>query len=405
MYKKRDMYGGRLIMGPLWDFNLAFGNADYCDASLTPGFGTDCGTGPFYWDRLLSDTIYQNLLNCRWNELRKGSLHLDTISDYIDSVASYLDEAKDRNFAKWPVLGNYVWPNYYIGNTYQEEIDYLKSWITNRINWMDTNMPGNDNSCDAKESLQVTITEINYHSDTTNDSGDWFELYNYSSTDVDMSNWIIKDYGGFNSYTIPFGTIIKAGDYLVVCQDTTKFQVQYDTIKNFLGPFNWGLGNGGDDILIFNKYSQPVISTRFDDGNGWPSEPDGGGYTLELSNSDSSLNNFSNWFTGCKGGSPGEEYFPCDTTTSQLIINGDIVIYPNPTNSTISFQYKLISSGNIILKIHDVIGKLVAQSLEESKTAGTYTVTWDASKLKSGLYFYSISSNSDYIYRGKFVKR
>ena len=47
-----------------------------------------------------------------------------------------------RHFLKWPILGTYVWPNNFIGQTYQEEINYLKTWIQNRAAWMDANMFG-----------------------------------------------------------------------------------------------------------------------------------------------------------------------------------------------------------------------------------------------------------------------
>jgi hypothetical protein len=63
--------------------------------------------------------------------------------NYIDSVAATLEEASQRHFQRWPILGTYVWPNNFIGNTYQEEIDYLKSWIFDRTAWMDSNMFGN----------------------------------------------------------------------------------------------------------------------------------------------------------------------------------------------------------------------------------------------------------------------
>lgn len=46
----------------------------------------------------------------------------------------------DLNFKLWPVLGEYVWPNapgYTERTTYQSEVDYLKSWLTNRIIWLD----------------------------------------------------------------------------------------------------------------------------------------------------------------------------------------------------------------------------------------------------------------------------
>jgi hypothetical protein len=62
--------------------------------------------------------------------------------NYIDSLATVLTEPAARNYTKWPILGVYVWPNNFVGDTFQEEIDYLKEWITGRLTWMDNNMFG-----------------------------------------------------------------------------------------------------------------------------------------------------------------------------------------------------------------------------------------------------------------------
>ena len=37
-------------------------------------------------------------------------------------------------------LGQYVWPNDFVGDTYEEEVDFLKTWLTTRLTWMDDNM-------------------------------------------------------------------------------------------------------------------------------------------------------------------------------------------------------------------------------------------------------------------------
>ena len=60
--------------------------------------------------------------------------------NYIDSTIMYLGESVDRNFTRWPIIGRYVWPNHFVGNSYEEEVDYLKDWISRRVNWMDVNV-------------------------------------------------------------------------------------------------------------------------------------------------------------------------------------------------------------------------------------------------------------------------
>jgi hypothetical protein len=75
----------------------------------------------------------------------------------IDSFALVLDEPSLRHYIKWPILGTYVWPNNFIGQSFAEEINYLKTWITNRLTWMDANMVG---SCDNLAVIQEETPTI-----------------------------------------------------------------------------------------------------------------------------------------------------------------------------------------------------------------------------------------------------
>lgn len=149
-YKQKDSDGGKLHMGPIWDFNLGFGNVDYCTQGNPEGFvykfNTICGGDywliPFWWDRLLQDPTFQSRLGQRWQALRATSLKTSYVHSYIDSVATVLNtESQQRNFLRWPVLGQYVWPNYYVGQTFQDEVSWLKNWVSQRMNWLDLNMP------------------------------------------------------------------------------------------------------------------------------------------------------------------------------------------------------------------------------------------------------------------------
>jgi hypothetical protein len=55
----------------------------------------------------------------------------------IDSLALVLVDAQVRNFERWTILGGYVWPNYYVSSSYEDEIDHLKTWILGRLQWLD----------------------------------------------------------------------------------------------------------------------------------------------------------------------------------------------------------------------------------------------------------------------------
>jgi hypothetical protein len=150
MYKQRDSDGGKLFMGPIWDFNLGFGNANYCTGGSPEGFvlnfnevcDQDYWLIPFWWNKLFQDEDFSNKTAARWAELRAGAFKEATIHSYIDSVASVLNvEAQQRNFQAWNVLNKYVWPNYYVGATFQSEVDWLKGWISQRLVWLDQHMP------------------------------------------------------------------------------------------------------------------------------------------------------------------------------------------------------------------------------------------------------------------------
>jgi len=158
LYKEKDSDGGKLHLGPLWDFNLAFGNVDYlANAQFAPGWMWDDQYRMFWFRRMVSDPWFANRLNCRWQELRRTFLTNDYFTNKIDSIASVLSEAQVRNYQRWPIIGTYVWPNQFIGQTYLEEIDFLKQWILNRLTWMDTNMPGKCSVITATEDVETTF--------------------------------------------------------------------------------------------------------------------------------------------------------------------------------------------------------------------------------------------------------
>jgi hypothetical protein len=153
LHKKKITSGdGKIHMGPVWDFNLAYGNADYCNGWQVDSWALDqpCDQAdyPFWWKRILLDTTYVNKLKCRYTQFRSGILSNANIMNMIDSMTASIDTAAtNRNYTKWPILSTYVWPNYEVGNSFMEEIDSVKSWINQRLVWMDANMPGNLNNC------------------------------------------------------------------------------------------------------------------------------------------------------------------------------------------------------------------------------------------------------------------
>jgi len=144
MYKDKDSNGGKLVLGPLWDFNLAYGNIDYNPALEQPNGNWLYNDFRMFWfQRLMQDPNFQNKIKTRWDSLRDDELSNARITFLIDSMATSYSESQVRNYERWPILGTKVWPNLdWEDNTYQDEVNYFKNWIITRANWMDANLPG-----------------------------------------------------------------------------------------------------------------------------------------------------------------------------------------------------------------------------------------------------------------------
>ncbi len=113
----------------------------------------------------MQDPDYKSQLKYRYSQLRAGPLDTDSVFAYLDSNQAYLGEAIDRNFQQWPILDQYVWPNPYIGYTYDNEMDNLKTWLSNRLSWLDTQwlVPLNNNALQAV-SLNFKVYPNPFHS-------------------------------------------------------------------------------------------------------------------------------------------------------------------------------------------------------------------------------------------------
>ena len=144
IYKDKESIDDRLIAGPIWDINHGYGNCDYGNTWETTDWLLDYDpTGDpiaFWWETLWDDENFKTEFSYRYTELRSTILSEENIASIIDSITTYLGPAISRNFARWPILGSYVWPNYYVFDTYSEEIEYLKNWTNMRLEWMDQEM-------------------------------------------------------------------------------------------------------------------------------------------------------------------------------------------------------------------------------------------------------------------------
>jgi CotH kinase protein/Secretion system C-terminal sorting domain len=177
LYKDRDSRNRKIFAGPAWDYDLAFRNANYCDGSKTNGWayqfnnvcpGDGAGLIPFWWEKLMSDTSFIADLRCRWKEVRKNVISDDHLNRIVDSIAVLTNEARQRHFQRWPILGQYIWPNPNpIPTSYDGEISTLKEWIGSRLFWIDHNIP-NAGACEDWEDISTTSLHVEIFPNPTN---------------------------------------------------------------------------------------------------------------------------------------------------------------------------------------------------------------------------------------------
>lgn len=148
LYKDNISHGGKLHIGPVWDYDIAWNNCNYGNSNNPSGWEYQMPDTvhptPLWWSRFLQDSNFSNRLYCRWEELRQGILATTYLNNYVDAAANTLNEAQHRNFIQWPILGAYISPNPQIqlNANYSGEVSALKNWIINRTAWLDTHING-----------------------------------------------------------------------------------------------------------------------------------------------------------------------------------------------------------------------------------------------------------------------
>ena len=133
--------GGKLRMGPVWDYNLSLGNADYNNGWLPSGWYYSIYQNSYqeypWYPRLFQDPNFVKRYAKRWQQHRADALSNEKLLGSIEDFRTLLRESQERNFRKWRVLGTRVWPNWFIARTWDAEIDWMSNWLVDRVAWMD----------------------------------------------------------------------------------------------------------------------------------------------------------------------------------------------------------------------------------------------------------------------------
>ncbi|PKL82429.1 MAG: hypothetical protein CVV24_10175 [Ignavibacteriae bacterium HGW-Ignavibacteriae-3] len=263
LFKNRDSDGGKLKMGPVWDYDISFGLANYDEGFSPSGWQAykhyeGLWSSPFWTTNLMIDPVFKNKLAKRWNEVKNKTFSLTALNNFIDESAALTAEARTRNFTKWKILGTYVWPEYYFPNTYEEEIAYLKNWISQRTAWLNSNIASNYSDIEwltpdlSKVNFQIG-KEVKIPLSSFVKSKLNISSINFISLDLNCSAVIIGD-------TVSL-KILKSGNYkikgvgslesnIVSISPEYKIEVQPTSVDNSIGGIP-------ESFELFQNYPNP----------------------------------------------------------------------------------------------------------------------------------------------------
>ncbi len=138
LVKRSLRSGGKLEPGPIWDHNLAYGNSDYCGGVSVEGLAVEDGEicdgrlSPIIFADVWRDPTFRTKVADRYASLREYKLGSQLINR-IDSLEMEVRTMATNNFTRWPIANMYVWPNAYVGETWQEDVSFLRQWVIDRL--------------------------------------------------------------------------------------------------------------------------------------------------------------------------------------------------------------------------------------------------------------------------------
>jgi hypothetical protein len=388
VYKKRS--DNKLYFGPLWDYDIAFNNDDRL-GDATEKRMSQYAHNPRTWIlRFLEDEWFQTLLWRRWNELMAGNL-AGNLNTYINETAGLLDASQQLNFQKWNNLNKKVYRETYLFDTYAQGVDYLKTYMANRIKILNT-------SFNVKEPDRPTppfVATRHYYMMMNKRTNNAIQVRSHA---------------------------VQAGSLLEMWEPEEGQASQLWEFRNVSGNIyhiinkNSGLAmtaNGRGSNLV----QQPLNATNT--AQQWKIEPVGieGAYGIVNVQSGNSVNNAGGNFTNGTNaiewtanitGSENQQWFlqKMEMITTGLLHAATLEadIYPNPASSYVSVRFNSIGDQSVSLSICDLSGKMLAHTNTQTQ-AGVNVVTLSVSDLQSGVYLLQVRNSDGSVFNSKLVVR
>ena len=331
---------GKLRAGPLWDYNLAYGHDEFGNRSRYDvwQFDNDDNTGPKFWKDLFDTDEFRCYFAKRWFEITSEGNVLDynLLFDRMDEIDEWITEGIGRDNQRWHKM-----------QQHNSEVQAMKTWIQQRINWLNNHIGSYDN-CDDVYLPPLVISKIHYNPmdlpDIEGNKLEFIQINNNGDDDVDLTGIYLCELG--ITYSFPNGSHLAARDSLVLCSDSLTY-IQYYNNYPF-GEYNRKLSNKSEKIVIADAWGNVIDEVHYADTDPWPMEPDGNGPYLQLIDLDLDNSQPESW-----------TYRYCFDNVDDISAH-NATVYPNPSTGVINISSSKEMS---YCQIYDLQGKLLIENV------------------------------------------
>jgi len=381
---------GKLRAGPIWDYNLSFGNDLFVfgfDRSFYDIWQFEFeNTGAKFWKDLFQEDSFNCYIAKRWLELTaiNQPLNFVTISNLIDEYFNLLAESQERELQRWPPEDG--WPTV---ADQEENIIEMKVWIENRIDWMNNNIGSSDN-CEDVSVPNLVISKIHYNpvddGEYVSEDLEFIEITNNSNQSVNLTGYYLRELG--ISYQFSANASVLSNQKIYLCSNAIAFQNYYGLTP--FGVFTRNLSNKSYKIILSDAFGNTIDQVEYKDNTPWPEDADGTGSYLQLVDLNSDNSQAVNWITSMQSLS----------TENIASSQQELIIYPNPTKGPITIKLNNLKTEPLEFIIYNSLG----QSIEKFKLNSNSSQI-NLSHLSNGFYYYSIKNKGEVILRNKFIKK
>jgi spore coat protein CotH len=349
---------GKLRAGPVWDYNLAYGHDEFGNRSRYDvwQFDNSDNNGPRFFKDLFDTPTFRCYMARRWNELIQPGqpLNYREVCNRIDEIAAWISEGVSRDNQRWYQMNNHT-----------SEIQSMKTWINQRINWLTQNI-GSYEGCADIDLPPLVISKIHYHPEDwwaiDGDQLEFIEITNNGDEEVDLTGIYFRELGV--TYSFPEGSTLAAHEPLLLCSDSLVF-IDYYHIVPF-GQYNRNLSNKSENLVLADAWGNIIDEVCYQDSDPWPWEADGEGAYLELIDLDLDNSLPESWTVGYDV-----------TAVADRPISEGFRMYPNPTDGIIT-----IVGGKDDYRITNMLGQVLMTGSIHGEMQQV-----DVSQLPAGLYF------------------